>query len=312
MSTDPEAACERQQQREAARRRREESRRDDLRHAASRMIPDHGLSVTLGQIAALARVSRQIARGLYPSVADLAVELVCRAWHALIETTAPTPGITTEDFLARLIQALRADRTAHQVWQTIQCGLQPRNQQTLADAEAFLAMAIGQALREIRPDLPHNAAAEVGHRVLSLARHSAYAKSAPDPRAEAVLIADLLPRFYTASADVRPGVPPPDPAGDKSPDPITFSAQTNAGLGPPGPSGVQGWNPWPSLPTQAPVTRQMTSPTSSAISRDPSGPRVTPTGRPYDIFSSGARNPERMSRAGPDGLPFSNGTNTSL
>ena len=29
-----------------------------------------------------------------------------------------------------------------------------------------------------------------------------------------------------------------------------------------------------------PVTRQITSPTSSAISTEPSGPMVTPTGRP--------------------------------
>jgi hypothetical protein len=317
MNTDPEAAYERQQHREAARRRREESRRDDLRYVASQMIPDHGLAVTLGQIAAVARVSRQVAVGLYPSVAELAVELVCRAWRALIETTAPTPDMTTEDFLARLIQALRADTAAHHVWQAIHCGLPPRNHRTLAEAEVFLVRAIGQALREIRPDIPADAATEVADRVLSLARHAAYAASAPDPRAEAALIADLLPRFYTASADVRPGVPPHrsasrlDPAGDKSPDPIHFTIQTNAGLGPPGPSGSRA-EPWPSFFGQAPVTRQITSPTSSAISRDPSGPRVTPTGRPYDIFSSGARNPERMSRAGPDGLPFSKGTNTSL
>ena len=31
---------------------------------------------------------------------------------------------------------------------------------------------------------------------------------------------------------------------------------------------------------QAPVTRQMTLPTSSATSNEPSGPSVTPTGRP--------------------------------
>jgi len=201
MSPDPEAAYERRQQREAARRRREESRRDDLRHAASQMIPDHGLAITLGQIGALARVSRQVATALYPSVAELAVELVCRAWRALIETTAPTPDMTTEDFLARLIQALRANQDAHRVWQTIHSGLQRRNRLTLADAETFLAMAIGEALREIRPDIPQHAATEVGDRVLSLARHSAYAKSAPDPRAEAALIAALLPHFYTASAE---------------------------------------------------------------------------------------------------------------
>ncbi len=140
MNTDPEAAYERQQQREAARRRREESRRDDLRYAASRMIPDHGLAITLGQIASLARVSRQVAAALYPSVADLAVDVVCRAWRALIETTAPTPDMTTEDFLARLIQALRADTAAHRVWQTIHGGLQSRTQQTMVEAEAFLTM----------------------------------------------------------------------------------------------------------------------------------------------------------------------------
>jgi len=237
METDPEAAYERQQQREAARRRREESRRDALRHAASRMIPDHGLAVTLGQIATLAGLSRQVAAGLYPSVADVAVDLVCRAWRALIETTAPTPDMTTEDFLTRLIQVLRADTAAHRVWQTIHSGLQSRTQQTLMEAEAFLAMAIGQALREIRPDIPNHTAAEVGDRVLSLARHSAYAAYARDPRAEAALIADLLPRFYVASADVRPEAPPLDSAGDKSPDPIHFIPLTNGGLGPQAPAG---------------------------------------------------------------------------
>jgi hypothetical protein len=34
---------------------------------------------------------------------------------------------------------------------------------------------------------------------------------------------------------------------------------------------------------------------------------VTPTGRPYEDFSSADRKPVRMSRAGPTGLPFSNG-----
>jgi AcrR family transcriptional regulator len=249
METDPEAAYERQQQRERIRRRREESRRDDLRYAASQMIPDHGLAITLGQIATLARVSRQVATALYPSVADLAVELVCRAWRALIETTAPTPEMTTEDFLARLIQALRADHATHRVWQTIHSGLLPRTRRTMDEAEAFLAMAIGQALREIRPDIPHDAAAEVGDRVLSLARHAAYAASAPDPHVEAALIADLLPRFYTASVDVRPGVPPLDPAGDSSPDPIHFTPLTNGGLGPQAPAGPgrSPGLPWPGV-----------------------------------------------------------------
>ncbi len=209
MNTDPEAAYERQQQREAARRRREESRRDDLRYVASKMIPDHGLSVTLGQIAAVARVSRQVAAGLYPSVAELAVELVCRAWRALIETTAPMPGMTTEDFLACLIQALRADTAAHRVWQAIHCGLPSRNHRTLADAEVFLVRAIGQALLEIRPDIPPAVATEVGDRVLLLARHAAYAASVPDPRVEAALIADLLPRFYSASTAVAETVAAP-------------------------------------------------------------------------------------------------------
>ena len=34
------------------------------------------------------------------------------------------------------------------------------------------------------------------------------------------------------------------------------------------------------LQVEAPVTRQMTLPTSSATKSDPSGPSVTPTGRP--------------------------------
>jgi hypothetical protein len=200
MDTDPEAAYERRRQREAAHQRRQESRRDDLRHAASVLIPDQGLSVTLTQLAAQARVSRGVAVGLYPSVAALAVDLVCRTWRVLIETTAPTQETTPEDFIARLVEALRAGKAAHRVWQAIQCGLQPHLQRTLAEAEAFLAMAIGEALREIRPSIPREAAIELGDRVLSLARHAAYAASAPDPRAEAALIADILPRFYKASA----------------------------------------------------------------------------------------------------------------
>ena len=61
-----------------------------------------------------------------------------------------------------------------------------------------------------------------------------------------------------------------------------------------------------------PVTRQITSPTSSANSNERSGPSVTPTGRPCENLSSADKKPERMSRAGPDGRPFENGTNTSL
>ena len=52
----------------------------------------------------------------------------------------------------------------------------------------------------------------------------------------------------------------------------------------------------------------MTSPTSSATSSEPSGPSATPTGRPYETFSSGARKPVKISRAGPEGRPFSKGT----
>jgi hypothetical protein len=216
MDTDPEAAYERRRQREAAHQRRQESRRDDLRHAASVLIPDQGLSVTLTQLAAQARVSRGVAVGLYPSVASVAVDLVCRTWRKLIETTAPTPETTPEDLLARLIEALRAGKAAHRVWQAIQCGLQPHLQRTLAEAEAFLALCIGEALREICPAIPREAATEVGDRVLSLARHAAYAASAPDPRAEAVLIADLLPRFYKTSAAVAEAVAVPTMAAPRA------------------------------------------------------------------------------------------------
>src|SRR6266436_6492844 len=51
-------------------------------------------------------------------------------------------------------------------------------------------------------------------------------------------------------------------------------------------------------PCRSPVTRQITSPTSSATRTEPSGPSVTPTGRPEDTRSSGARNPDRVSRGG--------------
>jgi AcrR family transcriptional regulator len=216
MDTDPEAAYERRRQREAAQQRRQESRRDDLRHAASVLIADRGLSVTFTQLAAKAGVSRAAAVGLYASVADVAVDLVCSTWRKLIETTAPTPETTPEDFLARLIQTLRAGKAAHLVWQAIHCGLLPSQRETLAYAEAFLAMAIGQALREICAEIPHEAATELGERVLSLARHAAYAASAPDPRAEAALISDLLPRFYKASATVAEAVAAPTTAAPRA------------------------------------------------------------------------------------------------
>jgi hypothetical protein len=207
MNRNPDAADERRRHREAAHERRQESRRDQLRHAVSVLMPDRGLSVTFGQLAAQARLSRGVAVGLYPSVADVAVDLVCSTWRALIETIAPTATTTTEAFLARLIEALRAGTAAHRVWQTVHCGLLPGQRRTMAEAEASLAMAIGEALREIRKDIPRDAATEVGDRILSLARHSAYAASAPDPRAEAALIADLLPRFYTASAETAVAAP---------------------------------------------------------------------------------------------------------
>jgi len=200
MTTDPHAAQERQRQREAAHQRRQESRREALRHAARVLIPDHGLCITLGELAAQAGLSRSVAVGLYAKVADVAVDLVCHTWRALIETTAPTQDTTVEDFLARLIQALRADTAAHRVWQAIQCGLPPRHRETMAEAEAFLALAMGEALREICPAIQADASAEIGDRILNLARHAAYAASAPDPRAEAALIADLLPRFQAQPA----------------------------------------------------------------------------------------------------------------
>jgi hypothetical protein len=216
MNPDPEAASERRRHREAAHERRQESRREDLRQAAGMLMPDRGLSVTFGQLAAQARLSRGVAVGLYPSVADVAVDLVCRAWRAMIETIAPTATTTTEDFLARLIEALRAGKAAHRVWQTIHCGLLPGQRRAMAEAEASLAMAIGGALREIRKDMPREAATEVGDRILSLARHSAYAASASDPRAEAALIADLLPRFYIKAAEAEAAVAAPAAAAPRA------------------------------------------------------------------------------------------------
>ena len=217
MDTDPYAAYERQRQREAAHRRRQESRREDLRYAARVLIPDHGLCITLGQLAVQAGLSRHATARLYATVADLAVDLVCRTWRALIETTAPTADSTPEDFLARLIQALRDDTPAHRVWQAIQCGLPPRHRQTMAEAEAFLALAIGEGLREICPAIPRDASAALGDRVLTLARHAAYAAAAPDPRAEAAVIADLLPRFYPASAATAVVAPIAAPRADIPP-----------------------------------------------------------------------------------------------
>jgi hypothetical protein len=211
MTTDPYAAFERQRQREAAHRRRQQSQREDLREAARLLIPDHGMSVTLAQLAVQARISRHVAAGLVLGVADLAVDLVCRAWHAMIEATAPTPGATPEHFLARLIECLRAEAPAHRVWQAIHCGLPPRHQESLAAAEALLDLATGEGLRELCPDLPGHSAT-LGGRVLALARHAAYHPARPDSRAEAAVIAALLPLLAA-----QPAAAPAPPAAHASP-----------------------------------------------------------------------------------------------
>jgi hypothetical protein len=206
MCADPYAALERQRQREAAHRRRQESQREDLRFAARTLIPDHGCSVTLAQLAVQARLSRHTARGLYHSATDLAVDLVCHAWRALIEAAAPAPGMTPETFCACLIGALRADPAAHRVWGAIQCGLPPRHQQTLAEAEAFLWLAIGEALREICPALPAAGSKQLGGRILALARHAAHDPAAGPPEAEAPLLAAILPPL-PAAAPAAPAEP---------------------------------------------------------------------------------------------------------
>lgn len=77
---------------------------------------------------------------------------------------------------------------------------------------------------------------------------------------------------------------------------------------------VKGTRAWPrASKPMAQATRQITSPTSSATSSDfLSGPIATPTGRPKETDSSGARKPHRMSRGEPAGRPFVKGTNTTL
>ncbi len=207
MCADPYAAEQRQRQRQAALQRRQQSQREDLRHAACTLIPDHGLSVSLGQLAAQVGLSRHAAAGLYPGVADLAVDLVCRSFRALIETTAPRPGDTPENVCARLIQALRTEAAAQRVWQAIHCGLPPRHRETLAHEETFLAFAMGEALREIRP-APVEASAEIGGQVLALARHAADA-AARDLQAEAARIAAILPLLAPAPEAAPPALESP-------------------------------------------------------------------------------------------------------
>ncbi len=219
MSTDPHAAFERQRQLQAAYRRRQNSQREDLREAARLLIPDHGMAVTLAQLAVQAGLSRRVAAGLVLGVADLAVDLVCRAWHALIEATAPTPGATPTDFLVRLIECLRADAPAHRVWQAIQCGLPPRHRDTIAAGESLLNLAIAEGLRDICPALPA-ASATLGGRVLALARNAAYDPAQPDSRAEAAVIASLLPQL-AARPDAAPA---PSPVPLRPAEPTSLAA----------------------------------------------------------------------------------------
>ena len=60
----------------------------------------------------------------------------------------------------------------------------------------------------------------------------------------------------------------------------------------------------------APVTRQITSPTSSATSSEPSGPTATPTGRPNAVVRRQEAGQDVA--GGPDGRPSTKGTKITL
>jgi AcrR family transcriptional regulator len=218
---DPNAALVRYHLREAARQRQRETQRRALLSAARPLIRDHGLSATLAQIAVLAGLSPSVGRAIFPSTTELAIDLVVDAWAALIEQLARRPAEPPAAVIAWLIEAIRADATAHRIRRVVGCGTTDRQGRIITEADGRLAQAITDRLRQTWPGLPPDDPAGLGRRAFALASSAALAPAAPDAGAEAALIADML-AAAVPSAPARPQ-PNPLPWADDRPGIIRFT-----------------------------------------------------------------------------------------
>jgi len=219
------AALQRQAARDALRRRRQQTQRDDLLEAARALLPDHGLALPLPRFAVHANVPRYTAAGLYNGTGELAAAYVTRAIYHLIERTAPADGASPADFLAHLIEAMRAAPEPHRVIRAMECGQTPRLLAAAREADLLLARAVGMGLAEVwpanpsqpAPAIPPEATEDIGHRALALLHAAARAPHAPPARAEAALIVEMLAPVIASRAAqavtdaAAPDAPRPEP-----------------------------------------------------------------------------------------------------
>lgn len=133
------------QRRQAALRRLRDSQRQDLRDAARELLTQHGLQgVSVGRLGMHAGMPPTTAQKLYPSVSDVALDLVVRALRALGEAVGEPAGL--EPLVAGLIAAMAADAPAHRIHQATCCGFIGWHRDRLATAEALLTAIVADAL----------------------------------------------------------------------------------------------------------------------------------------------------------------------
>jgi hypothetical protein len=213
------AALQRQAARDAMRRRRQQTQRDDLLEAAHALLPDQGLALPYPKFAVHANVPRTIAAGLYNGTAELAAAYVTREIYRLIERTTPAEGASPVDFLAHLIESMRAVPQPHRVIRAMECGLTPRLLATAHEAELILARAVGLGLSEVwpanpshaAPAIPPQATEDIGRRALALLHEAARASHPRPARAEAALIVEMLaPAIASRAAQAITDAAAPD------------------------------------------------------------------------------------------------------
>jgi len=228
------AALQRQAARDAMRRRRQQTQRDDLLEAARALLPDHGLALPYPQFAVEANVPRHAAAGLYNGTGDLAAAYVRREVYRLIERTAPAEGASPADFLAHLIEAMRAAPEPHRVLRAMECGLPPRLLAAARETDILLARAVGVGLREVWPEIPAHAAEDIGRRALALVRDAACQPHAPPARAEAALIVAMVAPAVAARAaePAMDAAPAPDAPQPEEPLPAAIQAANDATIAP--------------------------------------------------------------------------------
>jgi hypothetical protein len=297
------AALQRQAARDALRRRRQQTQRDDLLEAAHALLPDQGLALPFPKFAVHANVPRTIAAGLYNGTAELAAAYVTREIYRLIERTAPADGASPIDFLAHLIDSMRANPQPHRVLRAMECGLTPRLLATAHEADLILARAVGLGLSEVwpanpshaAPAIPPQATEDIGRRALALLREAARAPHAPPARAEAELIVEMLAPVIASRAAqaitnaAAPDAPQPEARSPAAqPDmPANYDAAINA-LTPirrdPA-QAIEATPPEPDAPDQAWAARQavgagrgIAHPPDPPAWRGPLHPADTPAG----------------------------------